>query len=42
MTQLNDGSIGILTEEAFHTVNPRHHQGYRLWFTRLPLSKILD
>jgi len=41
MTRLKDGSIGILTEEGVHDVNPRHHQGYRIWFTRLPLTTLL-
>ncbi len=40
MTQLADGSIGILTEEGVHDVNDRHHQGYRIWFTRIPLESI--
>lgn len=41
MTQLPDGSIGILTEEGVHDVNQWHHQGYRIWFTRVPLSNLL-
>ena len=41
MTRLKDGSIGILTEEGVHDVNPRHHQGYRIWFTRLPFTTLL-
>lgn len=41
MTRLADGSIGILTEEGVHDVNDRHHQGYRIWFTRIPLESIL-
>lgn len=41
MTQLPDGSIGILTEEGVHDVDARHHQGYRIWFTRVPLEKII-
>lgn len=40
MTQLADGSIGILTEEGVHDVNDRHHQGYRIWFTCIPLESI--
>ena len=42
MTLMPDGqSIGILTEEGVHNVNPRHHLGYRIWFTRVPLDSLL-
>lgn len=41
LTQLSDGSIGVLTEEGIHDVNDRHHQGYRIWFTRIPLESII-
>lgn len=41
MTLLADGSIGILTEEGVHDVNDRHHQGYRIWFTRVPVENII-
>lgn len=41
MTVMPDGSIGILTEEGVHDVNERHHQGYRIWFTRIPLESII-
>lgn len=42
LTQLADGSIGILTEEGVHDVDSRHHKGYRIWFTRIPLEKIIS
>lgn len=41
LTQLADGSIGILTEEGVHNVDKRHSEGYRIWFTRIPLEKII-
>ncbi|MCM1292010.1 MAG: glycoside hydrolase [Bacteroides sp.] len=41
MTQLADGSIGIMTEEGVHNVDARHSQGYRIWFTRIPLANLL-
>ncbi|MCM1347790.1 MAG: glycoside hydrolase [Firmicutes bacterium] len=42
MTLLPDGkTIGMVTEEGVHDVNDRHHQGYRLWFTSIPVSDIL-
>lgn len=42
MTLMPDGkSIGILTEEGVHDVNAHHHQGYRIWFTRVPLADII-
>lgn len=36
MTQLPDGSIGILTEES-----KNGHYSYDIWFTRLPLDVVL-
>ena len=42
MTVMPDGeSLGVLTEEGVNDVNDRHHQGYRIWFTRVPLSSLL-
>lgn len=42
MTLMPDGkSIGIVNEEGVHDVDDRHLQGYRFWFTSIPLSKIL-
>lgn len=42
MTLMPDGqSLGVLTEEGVHDVNDRHHQGYRIWFTRVPLASLL-
>lgn len=41
LTQLTDGSIGILTEEGVHDVDSRHNLGYRIWFTRIPLEDII-
>lgn len=37
MTILPDGSIGILTEEEAHRGG-----AYRIWFTRLPIDKIIQ
>lgn len=41
LTQLADGSIGVLTEEAVHNAGERHEGGYRIWFTRIPLGILL-
>lgn len=41
LTQLTDGSIGVLTEEGIHEIDSRHHNGYRIWFTRIPLENII-
>lgn len=42
MALLPDGkSIGVVTEEGVAEVDSRHSQGYRLWFTSIPLSDIL-
>jgi len=41
MAVMDDGSIGILTEEGVHDVDPRHKQGYRIWFTRIPFASIV-
>lgn len=42
MTLMPDGkSIGIVTEEGVAEVDSHHSQGYRLWFTSIPLSDIL-
>lgn len=41
MTILPDGSIGMLSEEATHDANPNHSQGYRIWFTKVPIEDIL-
>lgn len=41
MTVMADGSIGILTEEGVHNVDARHQQGYRIWFTRVPMGSII-
>ena len=41
MTLLADGSLGILTEEGVHDVDRQHLQGYRIWFTRIPMEKVL-
>lgn len=42
MTLMPDGkTIGIVTEEGVAEVDSHHSQGYRLWFTSIPLSDIL-
>lgn len=42
MTLLPDGkTIGMISEEGVHDVDDRHHEGYRLWFTSIPLADIL-
>lgn len=41
MTVMPDGSIGVLTEEGVHDVDARHLQGYRIWFTRVPIELLL-
>ena len=41
MTILPDGSIGMLSEEATHDANASHSQGYRIWFTKVPIENIL-
>lgn len=42
MALMPDGkSVGIITEEGVHDVDSRHHEGYRLWFTSIPLDEIL-
>lgn len=38
LTVMADGSLGVLTEEGVHDCGPRHHEGYRIWFTRVPLE----
>lgn len=38
MTVLPDGSIGILTEEGVHDCGARQSNGYRIWFTRIPIT----
>lgn len=40
MTVLPDGRIGILTEEATHLADPHHLDGYRIWFTSIPASRL--
>lgn len=42
MAVLPDGYIGILTEEDAHFAGPNHGNGYRIWFTRMPLEYILE
>lgn len=42
MALMPDGkSVGIVCEEGVHDVNPQHHQGYRFWFSAIPLADIL-
>ena len=41
MTILPDGSLGIMTEEGVHNAGKDHTGGYRIWFTRIPLDKII-
>lgn len=41
MTVMPDGAIGILTEEGVHDVDATHQGGYRIWFTKVPIAKIL-
>ena len=36
MTEMPDGSIGILTEESAN-----NHYSYDIWFTKLPIEVIL-
>lgn len=41
MTILPNGNIGMLSEEAAHNVDQYHSQGYRIWFTEVPIADIL-
>lgn len=41
LTVLPDGSLGVLTEEGVHDVDARHIQGYRIWYTRVPIELLL-
>lgn len=41
MTILPNGNIGILSEEAAHNADQYHSQGYRIWFTEVPIADIL-
>lgn len=41
ITALPDGSLGILTEEGLHNVDATHQAGYRIWFTRIPVTHLL-
>lgn len=41
-TIMPDGNLGVLTEEGVHDVDERHNQGYRIWFTRVPIASLLD
>ncbi len=41
ITILPDGSLGVLTEEGVHNVDSRHSQGYRIWFTRVPITDLI-
>lgn len=42
LTVMDNGNIGVLTEEGVHYVDDRHHQGYRIWFTCVPITNLLD
>ena len=41
MTILPDGNIGVLSEEAAHNADQYHSQGYRIWYTEVPIADIL-
>ena len=41
MTVLPDGSLGVLSEEGVHDCGDRHHNGYRIWFTRVPIELLV-
>lgn len=43
MVVMPDGkTLAVITEEAAHDAGPRHELGYRLWFTSVPLSEVLE
>lgn len=41
ITTLPGGDLGILTEEGLHDVDRTHQAGYRIWFTRIPITHLL-